>query len=372
MEDLARLRKSRILIIAAADHFHVTAPLTASLSQTHSQIRLTDHEQAMAVYNAWSPDLIIVDLQTHFDRGMAGFVQLRSMVQHAVPMLALMGPATAASSQNVLRQGAKDILILPCDATEALARVRNLLELRHLQQRLNQPHATSISHDSYRTGALHGASSDLCQRLAHILICRDGSTGNHAMRMSRYAAALGRAAGLSAVESDLLQQASPLHDIGKIAIPDRILLKPAPLEPEEWAIMQTHTTIGADLLAGDDSALLHIAHDTALTHHEKWDGSGYPYGLRGETIPLVGRITAICDVFDALTSERPYKPAWPVQDAVDAICQQSGRHFEPRLVKQFYAILPELIAIHARYAAPQTDVCSHHASGLQQGEVVCR
>jgi len=174
------------------------------------------------------------------------------------------------------------------------------------------------------------------------------------MRMSRYAAVLGRAAGLSAAESELLRQATPLHDIGKIAIPDRILLKPAPLEPEEWSMMQTHTTIGAELLTGDDSALLHTAHDTALTHHEKWDGSGYPQGLRGDAIPLVGRITAICDVFDALTSARPYKPAWPVQDAVAAICQQGGRHFEPQLVKQFCTILPELLAIKAEYAVCNT------------------
>jgi putative two-component system response regulator len=171
--------------------------------------------------------------------------------------------------------------------------------------------------------------------------------------MGRYAAVLGQAAGLSAAESDLLQQASPLHDIGKIAIPDRILLKPAPLEPDEWAMMQMHPTLGAELLAGSSSPLLRMAHDAALTHHEKWDGSGYPQGLRGESIPLVGRITAICDVFDALTSARPYKPAWPIRDAVAAICQQGGRHFELQLVKQFCLILPELLVIKAQDTEPQ-------------------
>jgi putative two-component system response regulator len=172
--------------------------------------------------------------------------------------------------------------------------------------------------------------------------------------MSRYAAVLGRAAGLTAAESILLKQASPLHDIGKVAIPDRILLKPAPLAPDEWSTMQTHTTIGAELLAGDNSALMRMAHDTALTHHEKWDGSGYPQGLRGEAIPLVGRITAICDVFDALTSARPYKAAWPVQDAVAEIRQQGGRHFEPRLVEQFCTVLPELLVIKQQYTEPKT------------------
>ncbi|ETX08785.1 MAG: hypothetical protein ETSY2_03355 [Candidatus Entotheonella gemina] len=349
MEDNRLLRKSRILI--AADNFRLITPLTDSLSKIQIHVRLTVSKQATAVYSDWLPDLIIVDLQTQFDHGIACLTQLKSIVQDAVPILALTGPDAVASRQAALSQGAKDILSLPCDAAEALARVRNLLELRCLHQRLRQPDATMISQDHHQT---HDIQSNFCQRLARLVVYRDRDTGTHAMRMSHYAAALGRAAGLTAVESDLLQQACPLHDIGKIAIPDRILLKPAPLDSDEWSMMQTHTTIGADLLAGDDSALLRIAHDTALTHHEKWDGSGYPQGLSGESIPLVGRITAICDVFDALTSVRPYKPAWPVKDAVAAICQQGGRHFEPRLVKAFCTILPELLAIKAHYTEPKT------------------
>lgn len=352
MEENQLLQKSRILI--TADNFCLIGALIDTLSKIQIHLRLTVSEQAIAVYNEWAPDLIIVDLRTRFDRGMAHLVQLKSIVQDANPILALTELDAADSRQAALTHGAKDVLVLPCDAAEAVARVQNLLELRHLHQRLGQSYATMVTQDRHRSDTPHhDVQSGFCQRLARLVAYRDHTTGTHAMRMSHYAAVLGRAAGLSAVESELLQQASPLHDIGKIAIPDRILLKPAPLEPDEWSLMQTHTTIGANLLAGDDSDLLRIAHDAALTHHEKWDGSGYPQGLRGESIPLVGRITAICDVFDALTSVRPYKPAWPVKDAVAAICQQVGRHFEPQLVKQFCTVLPELLVIKAQYTGPK-------------------
>jgi putative two-component system response regulator len=371
MEDNQLLPQCKILI--SADSSRLIAALIETLSRIQIQIRLTGSEQAILAYNEWTPDLIIVDLRTQLDRGIARLVQLKSIVPDANPILALTERHAAALRQEALMHGVKDVLALPCEAAEALARVRNLLELRRLSQHLEQPYATMTSPGRHRSETLdQDVHSDLCQRLARLVAYRDPATGTHAMRMSRYSAALARAAGLSAAESELLRQASPLHDIGKIAIPDRILLKPAPLEPEEWSMMQAHTTIGAELLTGDDSALLRTAYDTALTHHEKWDGSGYPQGLRGEAIPFVGRITAICDVFDALTSVRPYKPAWPVQDAVAAICQQVGHHFEPQLVKQFCTILPELLAIKEQYADLETTVCLDDARRLQQGEVVRR
>ncbi len=272
MEDTQVFQMSKILI--ASDHFHLIASLSELLSRTSSHLRLIAREQAIAVYNKWLPDLVIVDLQTRCDHGIILLAQLKSMVQDIVSILALTGRDVVVLRQEALMQGAKDVLALPCDAAEARARVRNLLELRHLHQRLGLPHAMLAPQYHDWEEAPYDAKSDLCQRLTRLIACRDRATGMHAMRMSRYAAVLARAAGLSAAESDLLRQASPLHDIGKIAIPDRILLKPAPLEPDEWAMIQTHTTIGAELLAGGDSALLRMAHDTALTHHEKWDGSG--------------------------------------------------------------------------------------------------
>jgi putative two-component system response regulator len=150
--------------------------------------------------------------------------------------------------------------------------------------------------------------------------------------------------------ADLLLVASPMHDIGKLGIPDRVLLKPGKLNEEEWKVMQTHAQIGADILVGGQSELMIMAREIALTHHEKWDGSGYPNGLKGEAIPLAGRISAIADVFDALTSERPYKKAWVLEDAMGLIRSESGKHFEPRLVELLEQKLPKILEIKAKYA----------------------
>ena len=181
---------------------------------------------------------------------------------------------------------------------------------------------------------------------------RDNETGLHIIRMSKIAAMLAKEAGMSEYKCDLLLNASPMHDIGKIGIPDNILLKPGKLEADEWGVMQTHAKIGSDILSGDDSDLMKMAHDVALTHHEKYNGKGYPNNLQGEEIPIVGRITAIADVFDALTSERPYKKAWSVEKAMDLIKRESGQHFDPQLVKLFIKILPEVLLIMKEYSEP--------------------
>jgi putative two-component system response regulator len=172
--------------------------------------------------------------------------------------------------------------------------------------------------------------------------------------MSHYCARLGRAVGLSESECEMLLHASPMHDIGKIGIPDRVLLKEGRLSPEEWEIMRTHAEIGAKLLEGSNSPIMHMAADIARTHHEKWDGSGYPNRLKGEDIPLAGRIVALCDVFDALTSERPYKKAWKLEDVMDELDRLSGSHFDPRLVAAFKEILPDILEIRGRHSEPPT------------------
>jgi putative two-component system response regulator len=170
--------------------------------------------------------------------------------------------------------------------------------------------------------------------------------------MSHTSALLARHLGWSFEDCELLLHASPMHDIGKIGIPDHILLKPGKLTPEEWEIMKTHATIGAHILEGDDSDVLTMAREIALSHHEKWDGTGYPRGLKGEEIPLAGRIVAMADVFDALTSERPYKQAWSVERALDYIRENRGRHFDPRIVDLFVKHLSEILVIRSRYAEP--------------------
>jgi CHASE2 domain-containing sensor protein len=193
-----------------------------------------------------------------------------------------------------------------------------------------------------RTEALRGAQLEVLERLAQAAEFRDAGTGAHVSRIGVLAEQLALALGMPDDEAELLRHAAPLHDVGKVGIPDRILLKPGALEPDEWLVMQSHTLIGARILSGSDSRVVQLAEEIALTHHERWDGGGYPNRLRGEQIPLCGRIVAVVDVFDALRSERPYKPAWSLEDTLDELRRQRGRHFDPRVLDAFLAILPEL------------------------------
>jgi CHASE2 domain/HD domain len=190
-----------------------------------------------------------------------------------------------------------------------------------------------------RTAELHETQLEAVKRLALAAESRDGATGEHIERMSRMAERIALAVGMSRTEAETLRYAAALHDVGKIGVPDSVLLKPGRLDPAEWRIMQEHTTGAVAVLGGSRSPILRLAETIALTHHEKWDGSGYPAGLRGEEIPLVGRICAIADVYDALTSERPYKRAWSPEEALAEIRDQAGRHFDPTLVDVFVRIV---------------------------------
>jgi response regulator RpfG family c-di-GMP phosphodiesterase len=194
-----------------------------------------------------------------------------------------------------------------------------------------------------RTAELRSTQLDVVHRLGQAAEARDGETGLHIQRIGHLSRALGMAHGMSVTEADLLQQASAMHDVGKIGIPDRILLKPGRLEQSERTLMQTHTTIGAGILSGSTSPLLQMAEEIALTHHERFDGSGYPNGLRGEEIPVPGRICAIVDVFDALMSARTYKDAWTLDAALDELRDGRGTHFDPELLDEFIELAPSLL-----------------------------
>ncbi|MCF8005664.1 MAG: HD domain-containing protein, partial [Chromatiaceae bacterium] len=202
-----------------------------------------------------------------------------------------------------------------------------------------------------QTAQLHETRLAIIRRLGRAAEYKDNETGLHVIRMSHYAAIIGRAIGMDERNIDLLLNAAPMHDVGKIGIPDSILQKPGKLTPEEWEVMRTHAQIGADIIGdASGSELLEMARVVALTHHEKWDGSGYPNGLAGEQIPQVGRIVAIADVFDALTSVRPYKPAWSVVRALQLFRDSQGSHFDPDLVPVFFEAMPEILTIRSRYA----------------------
>ncbi len=204
-------------------------------------------------------------------------------------------------------------------------------------------HNNRLEHEvRRRTADLHESQLEVVRRLGRAAESRDYGTGMHITRMSRIAHLIARAARLESDECELLLHAAPMHDIGKIGIPDAILLKPGPLDPDEWEQMKLHTTIGAELLAGSHSPVVQLGEVIALTHHERWDGSGYPQGLAGDAAPVVGRICAIADVFDALISERPYKEAWDHQRAAAEIASQAGRQFDPELVDLFLDLQPSL------------------------------
>lgn len=217
-------------------------------------------------------------------------------------------------------------------------------------------HNNRLEHEvRRRTADLHESQLEVVRRLGRAAESRDYGTGMHITRMSRIAHLIARAARMDSDECELLLHAAPMHDIGKIGIPDAILLKPGPLDPDEWEEMKRHTTIGAELLAGSHSPVVQLGEVIALTHHERWDGSGYPHGLAGDATPLVGRISAIADVFDALISERPYKDAWDHQSAANEISSQAGRQFDPELVDLFLELQPALAHLLASAEAECTE-----------------
>ena len=216
-----------------------------------------------------------------------------------------------------------------------MLRIGNLLQTRHLHCLLSDQNAVLEERVRQRTHELQEAQGEILARLAAAAEHRDDDTGRHTLRVGELSAAIAETLGLSSQVVSLIRAAAPLHDVGKIGVPDHVLLKAGALTPEEFAIMKTHTTIGAAILAGGHSPVVIEAERIALNHHERWDGTGYPNGLLGDAIPLSARIVAVADVFDALTHERPYRPAWPMARVMEEVRAQAGRHFDPEVVAAF-------------------------------------
>ncbi|MDO8963501.1 MAG: response regulator [Coriobacteriia bacterium] len=286
-------------------------------------------------------DLILLDLTMP---GMDGFEVMEGLkeIERDSYLSVLVVTADPDQKLRALTAGAKDFLSKPFDLSEVLTRVQNLLEVRLLHKQLLQSNESLEERVRERTRELRETQMEVIRRLTRATELRDDSTGLHVVRMGLLCERLGSAVGMAPSDCELLLNAGPMHDIGKIGIPDAILLKPGKLTPEEWDVMKTHTTIGADLLADGHSELTQFACVMALSHHERWDGSGYPNGLAGEQIPLLARICGLCDVFDALISDRPYKKAWSVEDAGAHIRDEGGQHFDPNLAELFVEILPGL------------------------------
>ncbi|MBU2954753.1 HD domain-containing phosphohydrolase [Marinobacter sp. F3R08] len=282
-------------------------------------------DRALHLATSELPDLILLDVMMP---GLSGHDVCRQLKANAstapIPVIFVTAMSEVDDEALGFELGAVDYLTKPVSKPVVQARVRNHLSLVRVEE-------------------LRQSRLSIVQRLGRAAEFKDNETGLHVIRMSLFSQIIARKAGLGEAYAEDLLNAAPMHDIGKIGIPDAVLLKPGRLNEDEWKVMASHAEIGARIIGEDGSRLLGMAHDIALYHHEKWDGTGYPRGLKGEAIPIEARIVALADVFDALTSERPYKKAWSVEAATDLIREQSGKHFDPALVAVFFECLPDIL-----------------------------
>jgi putative two-component system response regulator len=320
------------LILSVDDEASNLQLLRHILQDQYRLLFAKDGPRALELARQEKPQLILLDVMMP---GMTGYEACRLLkadpATAAIPVIFVTALSDPADEVVGFDAGAVDYITKPVSPPIVRARVRTHLSLVH-------------------TDELKQTRLEIVQRLGLAAEYKDNETGLHVIRMSHYSRILGRAAGMSEAEADDLLHAAPMHDVGKIGIPDSILRKPSALDPDEWKVMQSHATIGGDIIGRHAQGMLAMAHAVAMTHHEKWDGSGYPNGLAGEQIPLVGRIVAIADVFDALTSARPYKPEWPLEKAVEYLQQQRGKHFDAQLVDLFLAQMPALLEVKQRWA----------------------
>ncbi len=305
--------------------------LRLALQADYRLVFATDGRRALQLAREHRPDLILLDIMMP---ELDGYAVCRVLQEDpataSIPVIFCTARADSQGEALGLEAGAVDYITKPLYPPVVRARVRTHLSL-------------------VRAEELRRTQLQIVQRLSRAAEYRDNETGMHVIRMSHYARELALAAGSTQEWADDLLHAAPMHDVGKIGIPDALLRKAGPLDSHEWDVMRRHPLIGAEIIGNDSSEILTMARAIALSHHEKWDGTGYPQGLRGEAIPLEARIVAIADVFDALTSRRPYKEAWAAERALDYIRSESGRHFDPTLVSLFLAIAPRLAEVRQRW-----------------------
>jgi putative two-component system response regulator len=351
---LEAARKSILVVDDAPENIDV---LKSILAPHYTVKAATSGATALMLASSPTPpDLILLDVVMPQMSGLDVCRALKADPKtHGIPVIFVTAITDKEDEAFGFSLGASDYLTKPVNAPVVLARVRTHLALyehsRHLEILVTE-----------RTAALQKKSSELeatqlaiIQRLARAAEFRDNETGLHVIRFSKYARLLAKMAGLSDTEADQMMNASLMHDVGKIGIPDNILLKPGKLSAEEFEVIKQHPGIGAEIIGSHDSKLLQLASIISLTHHEKWDGSGYPNGLRGEAIPLAGRICAIADVYDALTSVRPYKDAWSADDAFAYLSDQAGKSLDPHLVGVFAEMRPAIEEISSTFREPTVE-----------------
>jgi putative two-component system response regulator len=326
--------------------------LSSYLKNYDFKIRIArDGADALEQVLRMPPDLILLDIMMPEMDGFETCQRLKANEKtRDIPVIFMSALTEEVDKIKGLEIGAVDYITKPFLQGEVLARIKLHLSLRKLQNQVKQQNIVLEREVKKRTIELEQTHLQLICSLGRAAEFRDNETGMHVIRMSQCARRLAKAMKLSPEYCDLVLNASPMHDVGKIGIPDAILLKPGKLDPQEWEIMKTHTLIGEKILSGNNSELLKMAATLARSHHERWDGSGYPDGLIGESIPLISRITTICDVFDALLSKRPYKQAWSIEEAVAYLKAGSGTQFSPFLIDKFFNCLDDVLKIRAEYA----------------------
>jgi putative two-component system response regulator len=323
-------RQANILVV---DDEPANLQVLRSILQDLYQLQFAkDGEKALELAQRSRPDLILLDVMMP---GMSGLEVCRSLKANpetrSIPVIFVTALAETSDEASGLEAGAVDYITKPVSPAIVRARVKTHLSL-------------------VRTEELERTRLQIIQTLGKAAEYKDNETGMHVVRMSYFARELALAAGYPEAFADMLLSAAPMHDIGKIGIPDAVLRKPGKLDAEEWAVMRTHSEIGAQILEGSQGELLQMAARIARCHHEKWNGGGYPAGLAGEAIPLEARMVAIADVFDALTSVRPYKSAWSFEDAMQLIRNESGQHFDPVLVEHFLKLEQKIREIQKRWS----------------------
>jgi putative two-component system response regulator len=331
------LHPSRILVVDDQEANALLLQAVLARAGYTAVEMLTDPQAVVRRCEHQPPDLLLLDWHMPGRSGPEILEDIAFLTDEPnwMPVLVLTADIAPDTKRRALSLGARDFLTKPIDVPEVLLRVRNLLQTRYLRLELERNNDLLHERVSQRTLELEDAKFEMLDRLALAAEYRDDATGQHAKRIGRTSELLALELGVDAAEATLIGHAARLHDIGKIGIADDLLLKPGKYNAEEMAAMELHASIGARILSGSNNELLMMAEQIALTHHERWDGHGYPCGLAGDAIPLPGRIVTVADVFDALAHRRPYKEAWPVALAVREVLGEAGTKFDPQITDAF-------------------------------------
>ena len=357
------------LMIVACDPTTVSDLRRQLRTWGYQQFQTTESPaEALSLLEQETPELLIVDLVSLADKGLQLLEDVRCRsADFELPILVLLSPTAVVARARALELGATDLINRPVDSAELALRVRNLLKMAQHQSRLTSLAADWEHQLHQQTEALLASRKDALQCLARAGEYRDHGTGKHVLRVSQYAGAIARELGLSTTQAEQIEDAAMLHDIGKIGISDYILLKPSRLTPAEFNVMKQHCQFGREILqphressfgspqagqqrtvANETRDVLELAASIAMTHHEWWNGQGYPLGLAGEAIPLEGRITAVADVYDALSSRRPYKPPYSSKHCMSIMRRGRGQQFDPRVLDAFFAAKAAILEIQRR------------------------